>query len=705
MAKTDLNAFDVAAIARELDVVGARVDKAYQPTPEEVLLRVRRSAAEGGKVDVAIGPGRYLFATKVARANPTQLPPFATALRKYIGGGVVRGVRQHGFDRIVVFDIERGDGHYSFIVELFHDGNVVLVRDQRIVATIVTQTFASRTVRTGSTYEFPPARIDPRLLTAESLTTKLLASPVDVVRALAVEVNLGGPYAEEIVARAGVPKGKPAAQVSPQEAAQLFAALSELLARVDAGDLEPVLVRRDGVPVDVAPFPLRAHEGLDLERFDTFSEALDAYFSRAAPEVVHATKSDKTREEQDRLGRQRAQQEAALARFAKDEAEWRKRGDTLYAHFVLVADILRYLAQATRDIGWAETQKRLAEKPFGSVVTRLQEHDGIATLSLPSEDGTVLRIPVDIRKSIQENAAAAYDRVKKLREKRAGAGAALAATKAALAASERTQRTLAHELAEEKAKAEPTRRFGFEAFRWFLTSDGSLVLGGRDAGGNERVVKKNLGENDRYVHADLHGAPSLVVKGTGNAPPSETSLAEAAAYAVAMSKAWATGHASGQAYWVLPSQVSRTPMTGEHLARGAFVIRGKRNYVPVDVRLAIGEVEIEGARKVMCGPESAVAARSKRYIVIVPGEEEKNAFSRRAAALFSVPVEEVLSILPPGDVSAVASKGVDESAFPLKAPADGGDAGSPRGGRSDGRGARERRRNQKRSNRPGGDGR
>src|SRR5207247_1754042 len=124
--------------------------------------------------------------------------------------------------------------------------------------------------------------------------------------------------------------------------------------------------------------------------------------------------------------------------------------------------------------------------------------------------------------------------------------------------------------------------------------------------------KEHLKEGDRYAHADIHGAPSTVIKDGARSP--ETTLREACEFALAYSKAWSAGLASGSAYWVLPEQVSKQAESGEFLPRGAFVVRGKRNYLhDLPVQLAIGEVEIEGHRKIMGGPVAAVAARSKRY--------------------------------------------------------------------------------------------
>jgi len=137
-------------------------------------------------------------------------------------------------------------------------------------------------------------------------------------------------------------------------------------------------------------------------------------------------------------------------------------------------------------------------------------------------------------------------------------------------------------------------------------------------------------------------------------------LREACEFALAYSKAWSAGLASGSAYWVLPEQVSKQAESGEFLPRGAFVVRGKRNYFhDLPVRLAIGEVEIEGHRKIMGGPVSAVAARSSRYAVLLPGKEDREEVAKRLASVFTVPIEEVVRVMPPGKVQIEERHGLD----------------------------------------------
>jgi hypothetical protein len=60
----------------------------------------------------------------------------------------------------------------------------------------------------------------------------------------------------------------------------------------------------------------------------------------------------------------------------------------------------------------------------------------------------------------------------------------------------------------------------------------------------------------------------------------------------------------------------------------------------------------------MCGPEGALRAHSKRFAVIRPGQIDKDAFAKTLAGLFTVPIEEIQSILPPGDVKVIEQVGI-----------------------------------------------
>ncbi|KAF2147486.1 uncharacterized protein K452DRAFT_8073 [Aplosporella prunicola CBS 121167] len=138
-------------------------------------------------------------------------------------------------------------------------------------------------------------------------------------------------------------------------------------------------------------------------------------------------------------------------------------------------------------------------------------------------------------------------------------------------------------LKQEKEVLRPVRKqYWFEKFMYFLSSDGYLVLGGKDAQQNEILYRRYLKKGDIYVHADLNNAASVIIKNnpqTPDAPIPPSTLSQAGNLCVSTSSAW-DSKAVMSAWWVNADQVSKTASTGEYLAAGGFTVRGKKNFLP-----------------------------------------------------------------------------------------------------------------------------
>lgn len=107
----------------------------------------------------------------------------------------------------------------------------------------------------------------------------------------------------------------------------------------------------------------------------------------------------------------------------------------------------------------------------------------------------------------------------------------------------------------------------------------TFFIGGRDQQQNELLVKRYLRPNDIYVHAEIQGASSVIIKNpSGNEVPPKT-LNEAGTAAACYSVAW-DAKVVTSTYWVHANQVSKTAPTGEYLTTGSFMIRGKKNFLP-----------------------------------------------------------------------------------------------------------------------------
>ena len=122
-----------------------------------------------------------------------------------------------------------------------------------------------------------------------------------------------------------------------------------------------------------------------------------------------------------------------------------------------------------------------------------------------------MKIILKLNKTVQENAAIYFEKSKKAKKKLDGALEAIERSKKNL---EKEKKKYAQK--KEKEDAKPVKRevkkHWYDKFRWFVSSEGFLVIGGRDATTNEIVIKKHTDKEDVVFHTDMSGSPFFVVK-------------------------------------------------------------------------------------------------------------------------------------------------------------------------------------------------
>jgi hypothetical protein len=240
-----------------------------------------------------------------------------------------------------------------------------------------------------------------------------------------------------------------------------------------------------------------------------------------------------------------------------------------------------------------------------------------------------LRFGLHFRDKLFDGAGRFYERSKRAKQKLEGAKAALEETRKKLMDAEakiKKAETLEHvkpaEVVKELVKRRIRRKEWFEKFRWFVSSDGFLVVAGKDAVSNEVLIKKHTDAEDVVFHADIVGAPFVIVKTEGKMP-SEQCLCEAGEFAAAFSRGWREGFATADVYWVKPDQLSKGGPSGEHVPHGGFVVRGERNWmrnVPLRIAIGVSVNEEEGWARIGGGPVDAVKAKADAYVIVVPGD-------------------------------------------------------------------------------------
>jgi predicted ribosome quality control (RQC) complex YloA/Tae2 family protein len=239
-----------------------------------------------------------------------------------------------------------------------------------------------------------------------------------------------------------------------------------------------------------------------------------------------------------------------------------------------------------------------------------------------------VQFSVNLQKTLFESAAEFYELGKRAKQKMEGAQTALNDSlkrlnevQIKIRQAQQLELVGPAEAIEKLEKRKIKRKEWFEKFRWFVSSDGFLVVAGKDAVTNEVLIKKHTDSDDVVFHADIIGAPFAVIK-TESKKPTEQCLREAAEFAAAFSRAWREGFASVDVYWVRPEQLGKGGPSGESVAHGAFVVRGERNWmrrVPLRIAVGVSLDEKSGAMSVKGGPIDSVKTKANAYVVIVPG--------------------------------------------------------------------------------------
>ena len=364
--------------------------------------------------------------------------------------------------------------------------------------------------------------------------------------------------------------------------------------------IEPtIFLDADGKNFTVSMFDL----GMDSnETFLSLDEAVESYVSNIVVVKKEVKSSDEVRVDY---------QNKAIEKYNLRSKEYSEKGNIIFSNLNEIQNMIDY------------------ENDEDGVVIKMNNTD----------------ILINKNKSLEANASSYFDKSKEMVRK-----------------AERTREVIASKpISKPKKEIIKNKNIEwFERFRWFITTDGEISVAGKDARSNEQVVKKYLKNNDRYAHADIHGAPSVVVKNVNGVQPSEHSMLEACNFSLSYSKAWGARVSGGNSFWVESDKVSKTPNTGEFLAKGAFVIRGKRNwYRNLELNIAIGLITYEGNLKFMGGPISSLEKHSDKYVIFRPGFTERKLVIRKLSEAFSAESTDIEKLLPSGGFDLVKVKGIE----------------------------------------------
>jgi predicted ribosome quality control (RQC) complex YloA/Tae2 family protein len=454
---------------------------------------------------------------------------------------------------------------------------------------------------------------------------------------------------EEGLFRSSIEPTLPANALSRSDLDRFLRNTRALIDEVNAHRMKPNQVMHEGKPHSFYPLEFMSAVG-ERRGFPSFNEAVDDYFSLVTSEESEARIKTPAEMVISNLESILERQRRHITELEERRKEAGAEGKLIMSHLSEIQGAIDLVMKSRRGgEGWNAIQGPLAK--FGAGEVDLAK----ASMKICLEGRS---IGIDFRNSAATNADKRFRESKDATRKLEGLSKALKETEEKL---RETREGLIKVPKQTSLKA--MKKEWYEKFRWLHSSDGLLVIGGRDSTQNEVLVKKHMGPRDIFVHGDIPGGSVVLIK-SENRDVTETSKKEAVSFAVSYSRAWGAGLAAADGYWVLPGQVSKTPPTGEYLGKGAFMIYGTKNFVRnAQLQIHIWVEFAEGAYRVRISVAPDSVGQGAPFVRLVPGDLDgreliqgvKDLLAERAGDLSSqvraIPDQDIESLLPKGGCS------------------------------------------------------
>lgn len=362
----------------------------------------------------------------------------------------------------------------------------------------------------------------------------------------------------------------------------------------------PILAKYpDKILLEFQPHILLQHADRPHLQTPNFGSAVTDFFGQLQTQKAMIRAQAVSKSAQSKLEKARQDQQDRLEALEQEQLDLFRQAKAVERQAETVDQALAIINSALNSgMDWDQLEEIVQveqenQNPIALLIKALRLQDDVMRLRLPVDphmdpDGESVMVDILLKETAHANASRLFAKYRSSKEK---AQKTIEAADKALQAAEETAK---RQLVDANQKARPTtglikrKPFWFEKFHWFITSDNYLVVGGKDAHQNETLVKRYLRPGDAYLHADVHGASSCILRAkrrrtksgkTVPIPLSEQALREAGNFTICHSSAW-TSRMVTSAWWVESHQVSKTAPSGEYLTVGSFMIRGKKNFLP-----------------------------------------------------------------------------------------------------------------------------
>ncbi|RHZ69460.1 hypothetical protein Glove_283g31 [Diversispora epigaea] len=640
--KQRFSALDVRATVSDLRerIVGLRLQNVYDINPKTYLFKFSKPDR---KEYLLIESGIRIHSTQFSRDKSSTPSAFCSKIRKYIKTRRLTNIKQLGVDRIIDFEFAGSTEESTFhiIAEFYASGNIIFTNHEYKILTLlrVVQPKENEKIAVGQIYDLNifdrPIESVTRDRLQKVLTTKDAKSTLKKV--LNDSLNYGQSLTEHAIRFAKIdPNIKIGTFDTSEDSEQLkflelgFAEAEQIINECANSKQKGYIIllqqnetsknekNEEGEKEDEPeiynefhPFLFEQHKSKIYKEFDSFDLCVDEYYSSMESQKLIMKQRNQEKTAMKKLEAIKKEQYSRVESLQNSQTLNIRKAKLIEENIDIVDQAILVIRSAiASSMDWKDLENLVMDEkrqgnPIAAIIEGLKLEMNQITLSLrrlesiddsfydssdsESDDGddkNIIeeKVDVDIYSTAFANAKKYYDSKKQSAKKESKT---LASAEKAFKSAEQK---IKQDLKETKITASINRirkPFWFEKFIWFISSENYLVIAGHDMQQNELLVKRHLRKGDAYVHADLHGAASVIIKNSQeNQPIPPSTLFQAGIMSVCQSKAWEAKIITS-AFWVHADQVSKAAPTGEYLTTGSFMIRGKKNFLP-PVQLVYG---------------------------------------------------------------------------------------------------------------------
>ena len=625
--KIKFNSFDVACIVSELKskVQDLRVINVYDINNKSYIIKFGQEV----KSMLYIESGSRIHLTAFEWPKQMIPSPFSAKCRKVMRNKRLTSVSQIGCDRIV--DLKFGSEEFSshLIIELYDKGNICLCNDQYMITAILRTREDEKEDIRYAVGHFYPFEVCQTLTSPNMEIMNSNSSDIKPNTQLKRWLNFMFPYsipliehclrengmdANEKITESSVLDNLSQIQKSMEVAHSKFSSLPSTLKSGFIFFKKVKSSATDSVMDEFHPIVFDQCTSMESKEFPSYNDAIDVFFYEQETQKIEIKSVQKEKNVMKKLENIKTDHENRIKVLKNVQEDSANKAYLIEVNLECVEEAINTIQNLVANrLSWEEIDELVQEGKESNhqaalAIRKINLQNNKMTMSLkdPFEEEVVaVDVDIDLAMGAYSNAKHYFDQVKQsaVKEEKTIQSSAVALKNA----EKKTQATI-KDINIVASIKKARKMLWFEKFLWFISSEGYIIIGGRDATQNEILVKKYLKKNDSYVHADIHGATSIIVKNKSSDPLPPKTMMEAGCFALCQSSAW-NNKIVTSAYWVHAEQVSKTAPTGEYLTTGSFMIRGKKNYLPpaqhilgFSVLFKIDDESVEERRKVSQEP-------------------------------------------------------------------------------------------------------